>query len=110
MATIAAQTISRTGLEAVYSAAASGGDNFVNTGKEFLHVKNGSAGDITVTIVTSATVDGLAVSDRAVVVTANEERFIGPFPTPYYNNASSQVALTYSGVTTLTLAVLNPGA
>jgi len=109
MATIATQTISRTGLEAAYSAAAAGGDDFVNTGKEFIHIRNASVGDITVTIVTPATVDGLAVADRAVVVTAAEERFIGPFQTTYYNNSSGKVALTYSGVTTLTLAVLNPG-
>lgn len=110
MATLTAQTIVRAGLEATYAAAAGGGDEFVNTGVEVLHVKNASVGDITVTVVSQATVDGLAVADRAVVVTAGEERFIGPFPTNVYNDANQKIQVTYSGVTTLTIAVLNPGS
>jgi len=110
MATIAAQAMTRTGLEETYSSAAGGGDDFINYGNQFLHIKNGSAGDITVTIVTPGTVDGLAISNRAVIVSAGEDRFIGPFPPAYYNDSSGKVALTYSGVTSLSLAVITHGA
>lgn len=107
MAVLTAQAISRTGLEATYDSAAAGGDSFVNTGVEFIHIKNGSGGDITVTAATTVTVDSLAVADLAVVITAGEERMIGPFPCRWYGTS---VGLTYSGVTSLTLAVLQPGS
>lgn len=110
MAVIAAQTMVRAGLEATYSAAAAGGDTFLNYGNQFIHVKNGHSGDQTVTIETPGTVDGLAISNRSVVVTAGEERFIGPFPPAYYNNSTGYVSLTYSGVTALTIAVITQGA
>lgn len=108
MATLTVQTIARTGLETTYAAAAAGGDQFANDGKEFLHVKNGSGGDITVTIESqvSSPPAGTAVTNQAVVVTAGEERMIGPFPKSAYNDASGYVQITYSGVTTLTIAAI----
>jgi len=109
MATLTAQTIVRTGLEATYAACAAGGDEFVNTGDEFIHIKNAAVGDQTVTIETPATVDGLAVADRDVVVTAAEERFIGPFSTSVYNDGDAKVQLTYDAVVTLTIAIIKPG-
>lgn len=84
-------------------AAAGGGDSFVNTGKEFLAVKNGSGGAITVTFVTQVTVDGQPVADLAVSVPAGHTMDIGPFPPGYYNDGSGQVQVTYSGVTSLTV-------
>jgi len=109
MATLTAQTVVRAGLEATYASCAAGGDEFVNTGDEFIHIKNAAVADQTVTIATPATVDGLAVADRAVVITASEERFIGPFPSSTYNDANSKVQLTYDAVITMTIAVLKPG-
>lgn len=110
MATLSVQTINRDGLEATYSACAGGGDEFANAGDEFIHIKNGSGGDITLTIVTQATVDGQAVGDRTVVITAGEERLIGPFPTGTYNDGAGKVQLTYSGVTSLTIGILKLGS
>ena len=55
------QEIARAGLEPSYSNAAADGNNFENTGREFVHVKNGSGSAVTVTIQTPGTVDGLAV-------------------------------------------------
>lgn len=105
MATLTVQDIVRTGLETTYADAAGGGDDFANTGVEFIHIKNGSGSDITLTIVTTETIDGLAVADRTVVITAGEERMIGPFPCRWYG---ASVSLTYSDVTSLTLAIIKP--
>ena len=109
MATLTAQTIVRAGLEATYAACAGGGDEFVNTGAEFIHIKNGHSGTQTVTIATPNTVDGLAIADRAVAVTNAEERMIGPFPPGIYNDGNGKVQLTYDAVTALTIAILKLG-
>jgi hypothetical protein len=106
MATLTVQNIVRAGLEPSYDAAAAGGDEFANTGDEFIHVKNGDGSSHTVTIETPATVDGLAVADRDVAIPAGEERMIGPFPGSTYNDGDGMVQLTYDGVTSVTLAVL----
>ena len=109
MATLAVQKIVRTGLELVPVAATGGGDAFPNDGKTFIYVNNASGGDITVTIVSQQTIDGLAVADKAVIVTASDARYIGPWPIPLYNDANGLVQLTYSGVTSLTVAALRLG-
>lgn len=112
MAAITIQDLVRSGLEATYASANSGGDTFANDGKTFFHVKNGSGGDITVTFtaqVTSTTKPGfgtLSMSSVAVVVTAGEERLIGFFEPAIFNNASGAVAVSYSGVTSLTVAAI----
>ena len=110
MATLSVQTISRDGLEATYDAAAGGGDEFTNSGDEFIHIKNGDVSAMTLTIVTQATVDGQAVGDRTVAVPAGEERIVGPFPTGTYNDGTGKVQLTYSAVTSLTIAALKLGS
>lgn len=108
MATLTKQDIVRAGLAASYAACAGGGDKFTNTGVEVIHIKNASVGSIDVTIDTPATVDGLAVAQRTVAVGAGAEKFIGPFPPSTYNDTGGFVNLSYSGVTTLTIAVLDP--
>lgn len=110
MATLTSQEIVRAGLTATYAACAGGGDEFVNTGDEIIHIKNGAGVTQTVTIVTDATVDGLAVADRAVAILAGTEQIIGPFPTGTYNDANAKVQLTYDAVVTLTIGILKQGA
>jgi hypothetical protein len=109
MATLSVQQISRTGITPTYGSCAGGGDEFVNSGEEFIHIKNGHTSPQTVTIATPATVDGLAVADRPVEVTNAEERIIGPFPVSTYNDANGKVQLTYDGVVSLTIAIFKPG-
>lgn len=114
MATLTVQDLVKSGgLEATYAAAAVGGDVMPNDGRTLLHVKNGSGGNITVTaaaVITSVdlgpTYGPYTRANVAVQVDAGEERFIGPFPQQAFNNASGQVAMTYSGVTSLTVAAL----
>lgn len=108
MADLASQDIDLDGLAAVYAAAAAGGDTFNPDEDTFLHVKNGSAGALTVTVVTpGSAAGGLTIADSVTSVPAGGERFIGPFPRGHFGRASDGKAdVTYSGVTSLTLAVL----
>ena len=112
MAVLSVQPVSLSGLEANYANAAGGGDQFVNDGNTFFHVKNGDASDKTVTFnaqptsVQTQQYGDLPVSDRAVTVTAGEERFVGPFPAALFNNASGRVEVSYSGVTDVTVAAI----
>ena len=112
MATLTAQEIVEAGLESTYAAAGAGGDEFTNNGQEFIHIKNGSGGDLTVTVTAQRTSftrpDAGVVSkaDSVVVVTAGEERFIGPFPILAFNDSGNKAQITYSGVTSLTIAIL----
>lgn len=105
MAVLAVQQVVRAGLVPVFTAADVAGDEFVNTGVEYLEVINGSGAGITVTIATPNTVDGLAVTDRTVTIAAGARQKIGPFPTSIYNNANSKVSVTYSAVTTVTVGL-----
>lgn len=107
MAALATQSVPLAGVVPSYSAAAGGGDTFLPSNNTFIHVKNGSGGSITVTIVTPGTVSGQAVADVAVAIAAGAEKMIGPLPGSLFARASDGRAdLTYSGVTSLTLAVL----
>lgn len=105
MAVLAVQRIVTAGLNPTFAAAAGGGDEFPNTGREFLEVINGGGGAITVTVTTTGTVDGEPIADRAVSVPAGERRRIGPFPTGTFNAADGNVDVAYSGVTTVTVGV-----
>lgn len=103
MATLTVQEISRAAITPSFGAAAGGGDQFANDGRTYVHIKNGGASPITLTVVTQMTVDGKAVADDAITVTNAQERVIGPFPPGIYNDANGMVQLTYSAVTSVTL-------
>lgn len=110
MATLSVQVISRTGTAATYGAAAGGGDEFVNDGTSRLHVKNGGGSPITVTIDSPNTcnfgVAANAAHDYAITVGAGADKFIGPFSADQFNDVNGKVQVTYSGVTTVTVAVM----
>lgn len=103
MATLTVQDTANTGLNATYTAATAAGDEFANDGNTILHVKNGSGGSLTVTVATTQTVEGLSVSDAAIVIPDTEERFIGPFAVRTFGGT---VGVTYSTDTSVTVAVL----
>jgi hypothetical protein len=103
MATLTVTSITTAGVSPAGVAAAGGGDSFPNTGGELLLITNAGGGDITLTAATSMTVEGLAVADLAVVIPAGQARALGPFPRYLYGTS---VALTYSGVTSVSVKVL----
>ena len=109
MATLTVQNVNRVGLAPTYAAATGGGDKFAPTDRTWLHVKNASAGAITVTIVTPGTaLPDVGIADVAVSVPATTgERLIGPFPYEFFANPADGLAdITYSGVTSLTVAAV----
>lgn len=106
MATKTVQIVSLTGLTPAYTACTAGGDEFVNSGREFIHVKNGHTSPQTVTVNSQEACDQGADHDIVVSVTNAEERMIGPFPKGRFDDTAGKVQLTYSGVTALTIAVV----
>lgn len=104
MALLAKQSVGLLGVGPTYAAAAAGGDTFNPGNNVFLHVKNGGAGAVTVTIVTPGNVSGQAVADVAVSVPAAAERMIGPLPGSLFARAVDGLGdISYSGVTSLTI-------
>lgn len=103
MADLSLQKVSRTGLNPSFDAAAAGGDRIPFTRGAYLHVKNGSAGAITVTINSVRACDQGFDHDESVSVPAGGERLIGPFNSRF-RSSDGYVAFSYSGVTSLTVA------
>ncbi|MEI5520660.1 hypothetical protein WB388_08600 [Streptomyces brasiliscabiei] len=85
-------------------AAAGGGDTAQTGSGVFLRVANADASPHTVTLVTPGTVDGLAIADRAVVVPAGQT-FDIPVTDRYRNPSTGRAAITYDGVTDVTVGV-----
>ncbi len=107
MATLSVQNIDLTGLKPTYANATALGDEFVNTtGRVFLHVKNGDATDKTVTIASQKTCDQGETHNIAVAIPASEERLIGPLTTGRFNDGDGKVQVTYSAVTSVTVAAI----
>lgn len=108
MPNLAAESITRSGLDdPTATAADAGGDSFANDGRTILVVNNGDASPITVTI------DSLELSnfetDENLVVTvpATGKTYIGPFNKGRFNDANGRVGVTYSAVTSVTVEVLS---
>lgn len=99
--------VTRAGVDTVGAAADATGDEWANTGQEFVEIKNGGGGGITVTLNITALLDGAAAVNPTVSIAAGQTKIIGPFPTSIYNNASTgRAKVTYSGVTSVTVAAI----
>lgn len=104
MALITVQKASLSGVTAALVAASAGGDKFVNDGDTLLHVKNGSGAGITVTVAAVSRCSHGSFHDSVSTVAAGATTVIGPFPQNRFNDVSGQVSVTYSAVTTVTVA------
>ena len=105
MAALTAQPVPTAGLTPTYAAAAGGGDTAPIGTNLLLHVINGGGSPVTLTIVTPGTADGLAIADTAKSIAAGASAFV-PLRAVYRNPVTGRAALTYSGVTSVTVAVL----
>lgn len=107
MALIAPQTAKILGTTITYAPATAGGDTVSPSGRACLHVRNGSAGAVTVTVVTPGnTRYGQADPDVPVTVAAGAEVAIGPFPSELADPSTGLVGVTYSAVTSVTVALV----
>jgi hypothetical protein len=101
MATLVAANPSLTGGDATLVSASPTGDQFQNSGTEVLRVRNVHAtAPRTITVDSPGTCSfGLAANaahDAVIVVAANTEELIGPFPTGRFNTSAGMVVITYS--------------
>jgi hypothetical protein len=108
MALLALQTVVAGGITPTYGAATVGGDKVsLSATNVFLHVKNGSASAVTVTVTTqSNSYKGLTVPDRTVSVPASGEKMIGPLDPALHADINQQASIGYSAATTVTVAAL----
>lgn len=110
MAVLTPQSPSLTGAALTFAAAAGGGDSFPNQGRSVLIFRNGSGGPLTVTA-DCPNPDNFGVSgsglDSVVSVPdgATSDFVWGPFNPARFNDSNGRVQLSYSGVTSLTVAV-----
>lgn len=111
MAALTTQAINRAGLTPSFASATGGGDTFTPDSDTYLRIKNASGAPITVTVVTPRTdAVGNAVADNTITVPATTGDVIaGPWPAEIYADPATAVAsITYSGVTSLTIAAIKP--
>lgn len=100
------QQVARTGIIPSYGAANVDGNSISNDGQVFLHIKNGGASPINVTVQVPTQVDGMAITARVVAVANASEKMIGPFPPNLFNQSDGSLYVDYSAVTTVTVAAV----
>jgi len=103
--------VTRSGVSADYTLVAptaTHGNYFVNTGREYLQVRNGSGAPITVTITPGGSVDDLALPTKTYTVAATgdgtglDDQLIGPFPKTW-EYTENKVWVICSAVATVTV-------
>ena len=107
MAILTVQDVTRAGVNVTLAAASTNGDTFVNNGRVYLRVKNGSGSSTNVVVTPNVFTDGLPSTSRTVAIAAGVEKYIGPFPADIYNDpATGQMLVTYSSATSMTVAAV----
>jgi hypothetical protein len=105
--TLTVNNIDTSGIDqpATLAAANADGSKWVGSGREFLMVENGSGGEITVTVAGQKNCNLGFSHNIAVAIPAGEGKSIGPFAPAIYEDGDGDVHVTYSAVTTVTVAV-----
>ena len=107
MANLTVQQITPAGINPAFTPAGVGGDTFTTDGRTQLRVKNASGSAITVTVVSPQKCNQGVNHNLVVSVPAGETREIGPIEkTRFTNTTSGRVSVTYSSVTSVTVAVV----
>ena len=112
MATIVPLKIIEDGVTGALASCGAGGDEFNNSGVEFIRIYNGNASTRTVTV-TAQTANfylpryGKLTKANVTDTVANGETiFLGPFRPSVWNDANDKVQVTYNAVTDLKIEVL----
>lgn len=104
---IAVQPVNQTGVAPTYAAADSAnGMSFTNDGRTVLHVKNGGASPITVTIVSVPCSHG-RTGDISVTIANGAEKIIGVFDKALFNQSGAdagKVFVNFSASASVTVA------
>jgi len=75
------------------------GDQFVNNGRTLLLVNNTDlAESLIITVVSQATIRGLAIQDPSITLAGGGDAYatLGPFPAALFNDANGNATITYS--------------
>ncbi len=107
MALLASQAPSQAGTAVSFVAASAGGDTVRPGDTTSLRVKNGGTAAITVTIDSIRPCDQGVDHNLSVSVPASGEREIGPLPAARFAGPGGVVAVTYSAVTSVTVAAVS---
>ncbi len=110
MARLTVQALSTAGLTPTFMAAATIlGDEFLNDGHTFIHVKNSVAATnaVKITSQVSPVPVGLVAINVTVEVSVSGERMGGFFDPGAYNDSSGCVQMLYTTHTGLTLAAIS---
>lgn len=108
MSTVSPVSPARVATALTAASGSAGGDAFANTGKQLLFIEhtNGAGADVTLTIATNRTVDGLTVPDKTITITKGTKQILGPFPTETYNDGDDLVNFSYDDETDIEIAVI----
>lgn len=105
MTTLTAAALAASGTLESPVAASAGGDKVAPVGdRVWVEVTNGGGSSITVTIPSYATVRGQAAADRTVTIAASATKKIPLFAELNTNPSDGLASISYSGVTTVTVA------
>jgi len=105
--TISVQSITLSGVTPVYSDAVSGGVQFVNDGRVFLHLTNTNEASRAVTITTPYQEGGLDLADVYVTLAGTTGNVMaGPFPTKLFNDSSGYAQLSFSAIADVKVAAI----
>ncbi len=107
MALLTAQAPSQAGTDVTFVAAAAGGDTLRPGDTTSLRVRNGGTAAIIVTVDSIRRCDQGVDHNLDVPVPAGGEREIGPFPAARFAGPGGLVSVTYSAVTSVTVAVIS---
>ena len=107
MATLTARKIVEGGLASSLSTAATGGDEFTNTGVEFIRIRNDHASTTYTTRITAQTTSikhptygTVTKSNTDVSVAAGGDAYIGPFKQGSWNDTNNKVQISYRTTST----------
>lgn len=107
---ITPQRVVLVGIVPSYEAALADGNEFENSGRHFIHAKNGNATEARTVTITSQVDCNQDVNHPAPVeiLAADDEKMFGPFPVDRFNDAAGKVQITYTPSTgaDITIAVI----
>lgn len=104
---ITPQRVVLTGIKPTYEDALDGGNEFVNSGRHFIHAK--TTAEVTVHVTSQTPCNQGGDHPIAVAISIAEgEKMIGPFPKDRFDDPDGKVQITYTPTTGvgITLAVI----
>lgn len=92
---ISPQRVTLLGIKPTYEDALDGGNEFVNSGRHFIHAK--TTAEVTVNVTSQALCNQGGDHPIAVAISVAEgEKMIGPFPKDRFNDPDGKVQITYT--------------